>query len=229
MGRLLVGGVHGTLLLYQPDPHAPELLKISRTTAPARPPQPQEETAARRTVTHAVTAALPGAHADEQTHQTLITPHTDADPAAEPVSAVIGPWGDWMQLDTPRRPGQTTVAVLAAFTHARTPDPGAAPGSAALRGTTGSVRIPGDVAGAFTRAFTGTVTADVAPRLGCAETDALAALLHALGAENTAREWTDTHAEDDEPGERHFTGTIPDSASLAADQTRWTPHPAPEG
>ncbi|MFJ5779326.1 hypothetical protein [Streptomyces sp. NPDC093094] len=208
-GRRLMDGEGGVLLLYRPDNHRPELLKISRTTAPARSPAPQAEARARRAVAQAVAAALPGTRTDEQPRQTLVTRQGAGFPAGRRAGVTVGPWGDRAQTEGSGRLGEA-VTVLVAFARAV---------------TTGSVSIPGDVADAFTGAFSGTVTADVAAVLGCAEVDALAGLLHALGAEDTAREWTDVHAQDDEPGERHFSGTVPAGVSLAADQMRWSPPP----
>ncbi|MFE1443778.1 hypothetical protein [Streptomyces sp. NPDC058739] len=75
--------------------------------------------------------------------------------------------GDRGLRQTPEHPSEV-VAVLAAFAHAV---------------TSASISIPGDIADAFTAAFSGTVTADVTALLGCTEADA--------------------HAQDDEPGERH--------------------------
>lgn len=90
-----------------------------------------------------------------------------------------------------------------------------------------TVSIPADVAHAFTDAWcTTTITSDVAPRLGCTEVDALTDLLSALGDERAAAGWTDTHAQDDEPNDRHFQGTVPVEASLAVDGMHWSPTPA---
>ncbi|MDG9709777.1 hypothetical protein [Streptomyces sp. DH10] len=90
-----------------------------------------------------------------------------------------------------------------------------------------TVSIPADVADAFTDAWCTTViTSDVAASLGCTEVDALADMLRALGAEQAADEWTDAHAQDDEPNDRHFRGTVPADASLASDGMRWSPDPA---
>lgn len=87
-----------------------------------------------------------------------------------------------------------------------------------------TVSIPADVAHAFTDAWCTTViTSDVAASLGCTEVDALTGLLRALGAEQAADEWTDAHALDDEPNDRHFQGTVPVDASLAADGMHWSP------
>ncbi|MEH0433908.1 hypothetical protein QBB34_47965 [Streptomyces stelliscabiei] len=89
-----------------------------------------------------------------------------------------------------------------------------------------TVSIPAEVAHAFTDAWCTTViTSDVAAALGCVEVDALADLLCALGAEQAAAEWTDAHAQDDEPNDRHFQGTVPMDASLAVDGMRWSPTP----
>lgn len=89
-----------------------------------------------------------------------------------------------------------------------------------------TVSIPADVAHAFTDAWCGTVTADIAASLGCTEVDTLAGLLRALGAEQAADEWIDTHAEDDEPRDGHFQGTVPEDVSLTTDGMRWSPDPA---
>ncbi|MGW0332167.1 hypothetical protein ACWD0J_09910 [Streptomyces sp. NPDC003011] len=90
-----------------------------------------------------------------------------------------------------------------------------------------TVSIPADVAHAFTDAWCTTVImSDVAASLGCTEVDALTDLLHALGAEQAADEWTATHAQDDEPNDPHFLGTVPVDASLAADAMHWIPGPA---
>lgn len=90
-----------------------------------------------------------------------------------------------------------------------------------------TVGIPADVAHAFTDAWCTTViTSDVAASLGCTEVDTLADLLRALGAEQAAAEWIDAHAQDDEPNDRHFQGTVPADASLAADAMHWSHTPA---
>ncbi|MEU6375535.1 hypothetical protein [Streptomyces sp. NPDC046909] len=90
-----------------------------------------------------------------------------------------------------------------------------------------TVSIPAEVAHAFTGAWcTNVITSDVAASLGCVEVDALADLLRALGAEQAAAEWTDAHAQDDEPNDRHLQGTAPVDASLADDAMRWIPAPA---
>lgn len=90
-----------------------------------------------------------------------------------------------------------------------------------------TVSIPAEVAHAFTDVWCTTViTSDVAAALGCAEVDALADLLRALGAEQAAAEWTDAHAQHDEANDRHFQGTVPVDASLAVDGMRWRPTPA---
>ncbi|WP_051828564.1 hypothetical protein [Streptomyces bicolor] len=84
--------------------------------------------------------------------------------------------------------------------------------------------VPADVARAFTDAWCNTVlTSDVATSLGCTEVDTLADLLRAFGAEQAADEWIDAHAEDDEPNDAHFQGTVPPDTSLAADGMRWSP------
>jgi hypothetical protein len=90
-----------------------------------------------------------------------------------------------------------------------------------------TVSIPADVAHAFTDAWcTPVITADVAASLGCTEVDALTGLLRALGAEQAADEWTDAHAQADDPNDCHFQGTVPVDASLAADAMHWSPDPA---
>ncbi|MFF8932251.1 hypothetical protein ACF1AO_33865 [Streptomyces longwoodensis] len=90
-----------------------------------------------------------------------------------------------------------------------------------------TVSVPADVAQAFIDAWSSPViTSDVAASLRCAEIDTLTDLLRALGAEQAADEWTDAHGVDDEPHERHFQGTVPADASLAADGMRWSPAPA---
>jgi hypothetical protein len=90
-----------------------------------------------------------------------------------------------------------------------------------------TVSIPADIADAFTDAWCTTViTSDVAASLGCTEVDALTDLLRALGAEQAADEWTDAHAQDDEPNDPHFQETVPVDASLAADGMHWSPGPA---
>ncbi|MFE6098287.1 hypothetical protein ACFQ7M_41035 [Streptomyces massasporeus] len=89
-----------------------------------------------------------------------------------------------------------------------------------------TVSIPADVADAFTNAWCTTViTSDFAACLGCTEVDALADLLRTLGAEQAADAWTDAHAQDDEPNDRHFQGTVPADASLAAEGMHWSPGP----
>lgn len=87
-----------------------------------------------------------------------------------------------------------------------------------------TVTIPADVAHAFTDTWCGLVTADLATSLGCAETDTLADLLRALGAEQAAAEWEQAHAEGDEPSDDHHQGPVPAEASLAADGARWSPN-----
>jgi hypothetical protein len=90
-----------------------------------------------------------------------------------------------------------------------------------------TVSIPSDVTEAFTDARCNSlVTSDVAASLGCTEAATLADLLRALGADQAAEEWIDAHAEADEPSERHFQGTVPADAALAADGMRWSPAPA---
>ncbi|MEU9191314.1 hypothetical protein AB0D14_43925 [Streptomyces sp. NPDC048484] len=90
-----------------------------------------------------------------------------------------------------------------------------------------TVSIPPDVAQAFTGAWCNTATmSDVAASLRCTEADTLAGLLRAVGAEQAADEWIDAHAQDDEPNDRHFQGTVPADASLAADGMCWSSAPA---
>ncbi|UQA91221.1 hypothetical protein [Streptomyces halobius] len=84
-----------------------------------------------------------------------------------------------------------------------------------------TVTIPADVAHAFTNAWCGRLTSDVAAALNCAEVETLAELLRA-GAEQAADEWIDAHADGDEPGEEHFQGPVPDEVPLAADGYRCT-------
>ncbi|WP_405576117.1 hypothetical protein [Streptomyces sp. NBC_01092] len=90
-----------------------------------------------------------------------------------------------------------------------------------------TVSIPADVTRAFTDAWgTTVITSDVATSLGCTEVNTLADLLRAFNAEQAADEWIDAHAEEDEPNDAHFQGTVPADASLAADGMRWSPAPA---
>ncbi|MDX2916243.1 hypothetical protein [Streptomyces griseiscabiei] len=86
-----------------------------------------------------------------------------------------------------------------------------------------TVSIPADTARAFTEAWCdGTFMDDIAVTLGCTEVDALAGLLRACGAEQAADDWIDAHAQDDDPNDRHYQGTVPADVSLAADGMRWS-------
>jgi hypothetical protein len=75
-------------------------------------------------------------------------------------------------------------------------------------------------------ADTVSIPADIAASLGCTEVDALTDLLRALGAEQAADEWIDAHAEDDDPRDGHFQGTVPEDVSPAADGMSRSPDPA---
>ncbi|MFF4548621.1 hypothetical protein ACFY1J_31045 [Streptomyces sp. NPDC001406] len=86
-----------------------------------------------------------------------------------------------------------------------------------------AVSIPAEVAHAFADTRCGALTENVAPALNCAELDALAGLLRALGAEQAADEWTAAHAEADSVGDDHFRGTVPAAVSFDCDAHRWRP------
>ncbi|MGC9540192.1 hypothetical protein [Streptomyces sp. UG1] len=88
---------------------------------------------------------------------------------------------------------------------------------------TQTVTIPADVAEQFADTWCGRLTDDVGPILNCDEVEALAALLRALGAEQAADEWIDTHAQGDEPGDDHFQGPVPAEVSFDCDAARWRP------
>jgi hypothetical protein len=58
----------------------------------------------------------------------------------------------------------------------------------------------------FVAAFTWDTAGDVAATLNCSEVDALADLLRAAGATDTAALWIERHAESDEEGDAHHPG-----------------------
>lgn len=45
---------------------------------------------------------------------------------------------------------------------------------------------------------------DVGPRMTCTEVEALAGMLHAVGADAAADTWIEAHAVEDEDGDAHF-------------------------
>lgn len=51
----------------------------------------------------------------------------------------------------------------------------------------------------------GVLANDLSGKLTCSELDALADLLAALGEEDAAKAWTDSHALHDEEGDAHYT------------------------
>lgn len=51
---------------------------------------------------------------------------------------------------------------------------------------------------------------DVAFRFSCGEADSIAAVMVAVGDIDAATTWLTGHAEDDDHGDRHFTGDHPD-------------------
>ncbi|QHC68831.1 hypothetical protein GSU68_18660 (plasmid) [Rathayibacter sp. VKM Ac-2759] len=57
----------------------------------------------------------------------------------------------------------------------------------------------------FASVFSGDTAVDVAPRLNCAEVDALAGLLRAFGRDEAADLWIKEHATDDDEGDAHHT------------------------
>lgn len=67
--------------------------------------------------------------------------------------------------------------------------------------------IPTTVLDRFVAAFTWDTAGDVAATLNCSEVDALADLLRAAGATDTAAVWIERHAEGDEEGDAHHPGT----------------------
>jgi hypothetical protein len=72
---------------------------------------------------------------------------------------------------------------------------------------TESTPIPTTVLERFVAAFAWDTAGDVAATLNCGEVDALADLLRAAGAIDTAALWIERHAESDEEGDAHHTGT----------------------
>jgi hypothetical protein len=72
---------------------------------------------------------------------------------------------------------------------------------------TESTPIPATVLERFVAAFTWDTAGDVAATLNCGEVDALADLLRAAGATDTAALWIERHAENDEEGDAHHPGT----------------------
>ncbi|MCZ4607354.1 hypothetical protein O3S80_27040 [Streptomyces sp. Lzd4kr] len=83
--------------------------------------------------------------------------------------------------------------------------------------------IPSNVGHDFADTWCGTVTADIAPLLNCAEVDTLAGLLRTLGAEQAADEWIDAHAAADcDPQDSHHRDPD-DPASMSPDAFRWHP------
>lgn len=63
--------------------------------------------------------------------------------------------------------------------------------------------VSDDVAQDFVSAFDGYVAGDVATSLNCGETEALAAMLTALGREDLGATWIEAHARGDEEGDSH--------------------------
>jgi hypothetical protein len=72
---------------------------------------------------------------------------------------------------------------------------------------TESTPIPTGVLGRFVAAFAWDTAGDVAATLNCGEVDALADLLRAAGATDTAALWIERHVEGDEEGDAHHPGT----------------------
>ena len=72
---------------------------------------------------------------------------------------------------------------------------------------TESTPIPTTVLERFLAAFTWDTAGDVAATLNCGEVDALADLLRAAGATDTATLWIERHAESDEEGDAHHPET----------------------
>ncbi|MCJ1697834.1 hypothetical protein MT349_18790 [Rathayibacter caricis] len=62
-----------------------------------------------------------------------------------------------------------------------------------------------DAMAEFASVFSGDTAVDVAPRLNCAEVDALAGLLRAFGRDEAADLWIKEHATDDDEGDAHHT------------------------
>jgi hypothetical protein len=72
---------------------------------------------------------------------------------------------------------------------------------------TESTPIPTAVLERFVAAFAWDTAGDVAATLNCTEVDALADLLRAAGATDIAALWIGRHAESDEEGDAHHSGT----------------------
>lgn len=53
---------------------------------------------------------------------------------------------------------------------------------------------------------------DLATKLSCSEVEALADMLTVAGAPEAAALWIDCHAEGDDPGDDHYTGTEDEEA-----------------
>ncbi|MFE6362947.1 hypothetical protein ACFVP3_23485 [Streptomyces sp. NPDC057806] len=92
-----------------------------------------------------------------------------------------------------------------------------------------TITLPAAVAERFADTWCGQLTQEVAPGLNCAEVEALAEILRALGAEQAANEWVQEHAVEDEPGDEHFENPVSDAVSLATDGYRCMPEDLPEG
>ncbi|MCW8101641.1 hypothetical protein [Streptomyces tauricus] len=83
--------------------------------------------------------------------------------------------------------------------------------------------VPGSLGRAFADAWSGTLISDIATLLNCEEVDALAGLLRALGADQSADEWISAHASaDNEPQDSHYRDPN-DPATVSADAFRWHP------
>ncbi|MFJ9662917.1 hypothetical protein ACIRPR_33820 [Streptomyces griseoflavus] len=97
--------------------HAQAMERTARLTT-----YQQAETRARRAVTAAVAAALPGARIEEKHRRTRITWQHTLGPAGQhgpaqvdSLCAVVGPSGEWVQVDACGRP-DSILLMLAALT-----------------------------------------------------------------------------------------------------------------
>jgi hypothetical protein len=68
-----------------------------------------------------------------------------------------------------------------------------------------AITITPDTAASFVDVFAAEDFAhDVAPRMSCAEVDAVISMLRAVGGEAAASTWHDAHAAVDEDGDSHY-------------------------
>jgi len=68
-----------------------------------------------------------------------------------------------------------------------------------------AITITPDTAANFAQVFEAEDFArDVAPRMSCAEVDAVISLLREVGADAAANTWHDAHAAEDEDGDSHY-------------------------